>query len=268
LGRILSLAIAGAVNVAGIVVVLAYVAGNGRLRLGPGSVAGRIGDVLMFALLCGVLAFATIEILKRVLALRGYYQRFKTREWLGDRTKHGDGALRELMSCMGLGTLDRRGQSLFELTEAQRVFNLPTEQLAAQISAAADVAVATHRLGLLSGLTRLPPDAILERINASTRGDRHPGYDPGFELSQQIRAGIDQLQISLSERWRRLLQGAALWISGLYGIALAGSLPEASGQATVQPTSRSLYVFSALVIGGLVAWTIRDLTAAIARSRS
>src|SRR3954447_7783362 len=138
MGRILSLAIAGAINVAGIVVVLAYVAGHGRLRLGSGSVAGRIGDLLMFALLCGVLAFATIEIFKRVLALRGYYQRFKTREWLGDRTPDGDAAFKELTECMGLGRLPGQeasgssgyelGRTLFELTESGRVFNLPTEQ--------------------------------------------------------------------------------------------------------------------------------------------
>jgi hypothetical protein len=50
----------------------------------------------------------------------------------------------------------------------------------------------------------------------------------------------------------------ALGLSGLYGIALssAGAISDA-GQAR--------YLFAALMLGGPIAWTVRDLTAWLER---
>ena len=67
----------------------------------------------------------------------------------------------------------------------------------------------------------------------------------GCVKSQRLRAALDQLQISIGERWRRYVQGTALWLSGAYGFSLAYLL---------NVSGRSVYVIDALVIGGFFSW--------------
>jgi len=284
--RVTTWILAGALNVAGIVAVLVWALTRGEPALGGGSVSTRVHELLWFALLCGLGAFATIEILKRVLALRGYYQRIQTRRWLADRSaKGGELAFDELLAAMGLTDDvppkgERRLQRLLELSQEYRVFNLPTEQLAAQISSAAEVALAAagrRYVYFLAAVTGSSPHAVhaafdqsaLAQLPERERGTADQG---AFGVSQRVRAGIDQLQISLAERWRRFLQSAALWIAGIYGIVLVPEssptlVAESVQEGAVPGTSDSLFILAALVIGGLFAWVLRDLAAALERTR-
>jgi hypothetical protein len=143
-----------------------------------------------------------------------------------------------------------------------RTFNLPTEKLAAQISSAADVALAApgRYEALLEGLTGRR-DLVASEV---TRRAKPSSTDPGelseapYELAQLIRAGIDQLQISLGERWRRLVQGAALWIAGLYAIGLT---------AWADSDAKPRFIVAAVLVGGPFAWLVRDFAAVLERSR-
>src|SRR4051812_2120518 len=99
--RITTLVLAGALNVVLIAFVIAWALTDGDPALGDGNVSRRVQQLLWFALLCGIGAFATIEILKRVLALRGYYQRSQTKQWLADRSG-GRYAFGEMLAAMGL----------------------------------------------------------------------------------------------------------------------------------------------------------------------
>jgi hypothetical protein len=57
------------------VALFAVMSGPGKLGFDDGRpVSEQTRDMLWFALLCGLAAFAMIEILKRVFALRGLYQ--------------------------------------------------------------------------------------------------------------------------------------------------------------------------------------------------
>jgi hypothetical protein len=271
--------LAGALNLAGITLVLVWAFAEGEPRLGDGSVSTRVGELLWFALLCGMGAFATLEILKRVLAVRGYYQRIQTRRWLADRSGRGDQAFDELLAAMGLNvqlTKERRLRGLRELSQEHRVFNLPTEQLAAQISAAADVALATkgrHYVTFLAGVTGLSLRAVHAAFSELALGELSEpelrAVDQGsFGVSQWVRAGIDQLQISLAERWRRFLQSAALSIAGIYGVVLAReSVPTLAQGSQLRGTSESLFILAALIVGGMFAWILRDIAAALERTR-
>lgn len=257
---------AGSINIVLVSAILIYAATvlPGGIALANGSVSQQIGDVLAFSLLCGLASFATVEVLKRLVGLRGLYQSRQTRLWLGERARGmGAAAMDQLLDAMGLRGPDRRGDRQASL----RVFNLPTEQLAGQVSTAADVALATaasegdRYRWLLSALANQP--ALLSGKPPS----HDPEHDPDearrkedFQISQRIQAGVDQLQISLGERWRRYVQGAALWISGAYGIALVHTSSVAQGAA-------SRYVIAALLIGGTFAWVARDLAAAVERWR-
>lgn len=224
------------------VVVYAVIDAMGGITL-EGEADAAIRDLLWFALLCGLASSATIEILKRVFSLRGLYQRRQTKVWLANRTYQGLEPFDELIDAMGL----RRS------SEATRVFNLPTEQLIAQVSAATDVLLA--RQG-----PEHPPSRLVEAL--AGRHGPSPEEDRNHErfLAQRIEVGVDQLQISLSERWRGYVQSAALWVAGVYGIALEQT-------ADISEDAGSLFVLAALLVGGMIAWTVRDLSAVIERAR-
>jgi hypothetical protein len=250
--------------------------------------ANSLNPVLIaLVVLCGFAAFATLEILKRVFGLRGFYQLRQTQVWLTRRYARDD-AFDGMLKAMGLHTA--KGGLAWD--ERHRVFNLPTEHLAAQISAAADLALTAPSTSsresdvattvardpgvpFLAALTGLSDKKVEEELG-------RPPYDPDYqarqpELAARVRLGIDQLQISLSERWRRYVQGAALWISGAYGIGLAHSAlvprhlalrPGAivPSELAYQP-AEARYVLAALLVGGVFAWIARDIVAVIERAR-
>jgi hypothetical protein len=223
------------------VVVIAVIDATGGITL-EGEAGTAIRDLLWFALLCGLASSATIEILKRVFSLRGLYQMRQTEVWLADRAKGGTEPFDQLLDVMGL----KPGP------EAVRVFNLPTEQLIAQIGVATDVLLA-----------RQNPDEPLNPLIVALAGQHASARGEGSDttaLAQSIEVGVDHLQISLSERWRGYVQSAALWIAGAYGIALVET-------ADISEDADSLYMLAALLIGGMIAWSVRDLAAVLERAR-
>jgi hypothetical protein len=267
------------VNVVLIAAVVAYafmeaIRGDG-IQLAEGSVSTQARDLLWFAVVCGLASFATIETLKRIAGIRGLFNRRQLEIWLEERTPQGRGAdvaLHELLDAMGLGDPVSQEQDedasrgAVNRGDYKRVFNLPVEQLAAQISSAVDVAVLSPEryrslIGtLIGGEAGMKVAASLEQVKSADKRADDEGADDDrrFQLAQRVRAGVDQLQISLGERWRQYVQGAALWIAGLYGIGLA----HAADRST-----ESRYVLAALLLGGLFAWLARDVAAVIERMR-
>jgi hypothetical protein len=244
---------AGWINIAliGFILVFSLVVAGGRIGFDDSrQVSEQTGDLLSFASLCGLSAFATIEILKRIFGLRGAFQERQTRNWLEQRYMTDGFAFHQLLHAIGVAQPD----------DVRRVFNLATERLAAQISDAADRALAE------------PDDygALLEALTGKSADHGAPDDKPGgteadqrraeFLRSQRVRTGIDQLQISLGERWRLYVQGAALWISGAYGIALIHA-------SKVDDGAEARYVLAALLLGGMIAWIARDVVALVERAR-
>lgn len=273
--ELINIALIGLVLCAGLLI--------GRAKLGFDDhrpVSEQTRDMLWFALLCGLAAFATIEILKRVFGVRGLYQLRMTGAWLerrGSSASSFDGfyVIYELVRAMGVGKSDR---------DVPRVFNLPTEQLTAQISAAADRALidpSRYRalVTALSGEPEREPDAMPAKDAGRSPEDPKPApKDPeqaaaeakraaeeaerraDYLLSQSVRAGVDQLQIALGESWRRTLQGAALWIAGAFGLLFSTASKADDGAET-------RYVLAAVLLGGTIAWIVRDLVAVVERAR-
>lgn len=56
------------------------------------------------------------------------------------------------------------------------------------------------------------------------------------------------------------VHNAALWISGAYGIAFSREL-------SFRPTNSGLLIIVAIVVGGALAWILRDISAALERFR-
>jgi hypothetical protein len=233
--------------------------------LGSHRNEAHVGELLLFALFCGLAAYATVEIIKRFFDVRGILQRRETMGWLMRRCPSARTAIeakKELLDSMGL--VDAAP------AEERRIFNLPAEQLSAQISAAADLALMPRTL--VSSRFRLLAAALAGGVigehAVEPRPDEPGRPEPVFAewvkddavLAQRVRAGIDQLQIALGDVWKTGVQGAAIWIAGLFGVALIQS-------NTFTHVAGGVYMVSSLVLGGPIAWAVRDLAAAAEHAR-
>jgi hypothetical protein len=110
----------------------------------------------------------------------------------------------------------------------RRVFDLAVEHLCAQFSSAADFALSqpdryAELLLALAGPAQLasidllapPVDVTHGRIR---RQPAKPANDQAFaRVAEGTRAGIDLLQISVGQQWRRTVRAAAVLLSGLFG---------------------------------------------------
>lgn len=262
------------VNMALILSVTAYaveraIRGHG-VPLERGSVGTQAQDVLWFALVCGLLSFATIEILKRIGDLRGRYHLRRVAEWLARASDNTSvpprAAFRDLERAMGLQYMEGppmadevRPAAFGSVRWSRRaeldrllVFGLPIEQLAGQISAAGDAALTSPPEFPALFLSLGGDFGSLDRAPRS----EHHTADSDVVQTQRVRASIDQMQITISKRWRRDVQGAAIWVAGLWGVGLAHAAGRAGG-------AEPRYVLSALLLGGIFAWIARDLAAAI-----
>jgi hypothetical protein len=156
-------------------------AASDGLSLAPGSFSAQVRDLLWVSALCGLAAFATIEVLKRLFSLRAAFQLRATEQWLTNRLAsavrrsmagqsgkspdihlHEEGLIRHYMAgeltkrnpfsqlIDGLG-LGHQG----DLRDQHRLFGLPPDQLSAQVAAVADIGLAdaTQYPDLLAALT-------------------------------------------------------------------------------------------------------------------
>lgn len=255
-------------NLAALAALLVYAITRGAeagVDLHAGSVGAQVGDLLGFATLCGLLAYATVELVKRLTPVRASVNVAVVEEWLGwlefrysvvherhrlvaeshdapERLFEGD--LRPLL-LGALGTRSVRG-----------TFDLPPERLVAQIATALDVALFEPKLyaPLLAAVAGLPLDAP----DLPSDEDTEP---LGGHEAQQLRLSLDDLQTTLTQSWRGIIQGAVVWIAGAYGVL-------ASFASGLSGTNQARYLLAALILGGPIAWAIRDLTAVIGRLRS
>jgi hypothetical protein len=81
-----------------------------------------------------------------------------------------------------------------------------------------------------------------------------------LELAHLIRGGLDQLQVSIGERWRHYARATAAWLSGALALIM-------SYVVHLSPGVRTVSVLSALILGGFFSWLARDLVAVVERIR-
>jgi hypothetical protein len=133
----------------------------------------------------------------------------------------------------------------------------------AQVSAAVDGALCTpSESALVWTLIGHPVPLTRPRLRVERPLAAEAETLPQLDLAdaQRLRAAIDQLQVTLSGRWRRQLQAAGVWMSGLFGVLLT----QAGG---IRVQSQPRYLFVALLLGGPLSWVVRDLSAALERLR-
>lgn len=207
-------------------------------RGSSGSAAAMFGALLLFSVTVGVAAMAVIETIKRLVPIRGLYQLKQMRSWLGRD------AFRDLVRALG-------GPSPDELRD---MFNLPVEQLCAQISNALDLALATPRLHR-DLVHRMASDSWYDEKESAA-----PDETRQFERNHSVRSALNVLQISVGQRWRWQVRMTAYWLSGLIGFLVVAF-------ADVAPLAQKEFALAALAIGGFFSWLARDVAALLERLR-
>lgn len=234
-------------------------------------------SLFFFVAMTGATAMFLIEAAKGLLPARAVYQAIETRAWLDRRSrelgydsthpesmleryravvsKPVDYAFRELEEQFGarmVGKSQGRISTLGKVVPLMNSpFNLPAEQYVAQVGAVVDnlmiagrssdlVKVATFGSGGPAGAT--DGDAARQR-----------------SVSAQLVLSLDELQTRLAAGWQYRVRLSAALISGCIG-TLALALPNSTYIST-------WYALASLVVGGPVAWLMRDLVAVVERAR-
>jgi hypothetical protein len=295
----------------------------------PGITAGKENlsllirgswGVVGFAAAIGVASAGVVQVAKQLSGIRGYFQRSWVKEWMEDRVSNGllwnrwiadhaelvtggtaaataEGSLATLAEKIAKVQRERAASELEEALlgglsrrEFTKVFDLSTEQLCAQVSIAADLAMnrpnefselllaltgpaGLKQIDALTSPANVLPDGEITREPPPESTEGEPGEDNEENtaralaaqvayplVAQGVRAGVDLLQISLGQRWRRGVQWSAVVVSGSLGAMGAFLLREPLA-------AQILLGVTALILGGFFAWLARDLVAIIERAR-
>lgn len=166
----------------------------------------------------------------------------------------GKWAVMEVLTVAGVvGSHDVRSslrsrRSFGTILEGLLVFDLPIEQLTAQVAEAADKALENPK--------KYPA------LTFVLLGD---SFEPGSKqepvaAADNIRRHLDLFQISIGQRWRRYISASALALSGLVSLAITATSPDYSSGFFITSVG-------AVFIGGFISWVIRDIAAGIERWR-
>lgn len=220
-----------------------------------------VGGAVLVALLSGLAAMVTVETVKRLLPLRGAYNSRQVGKWLTDRLNTDGAAMNQLVRAIGLDSNESPTGGVSRLRRVLRpgqfaeAFNLPVEQLSAQINAAIErVTRDPHAPADL--LRTLCPGLDPTEFESLQRGRSTASPDTIATVAYNVSAAIDQLQIHLAGQWRHYLQATSWWLAGAFGLLLAG-YHIVPGVGPIAATVISL------TAGGFIAWFARDLTAVI-----
>jgi hypothetical protein len=252
-------------------------------------------SALLFSLSTGISSMILIEIAKRLFWLRSSYQRVHVSIWFNARSNQTEyvrsperihtsedhpkeGVLDAFHYLVTANPIYRRIDSNAEHRRdvkvsprrrrgsMRQVYNLPIEQVCAQLSLAADQALEQPESNL-NFLIALTGDAelVLALLDERAHEVQDENHDYASRLqvliSQRIRAGIDDLQISVGQNWQRYIRATAIWLSGLIGLLLIMT------SSDLGRDFRAAALLAALLLGGFFAWLTRDIAAAFERLR-
>lgn len=226
-------------------------------------------------LVIALVSTAIVQLAKDMSPMRRWFQQSFLRNWLRQQRDAASRTRGEPVS----GDLGQAEDDLIHLAtggDAKAFYNLETEQLCGQMNAAAQIALAyaPRHENLLNYLAPeadigdlqkvvAPPDYIsADRETLSPEQAENVGtfLDARNRVTHHVQRAIDALQISMSFRWKLILQSAVYVIC--FGIAAWGVFSfNRGGQNNL---------FDAIVLGviaGFISPIIRDMMAVLARLR-
>lgn len=193
----------------------------------------RLSTLVAVTILSGVASMIIIETVKRLLPVRAWYQKPLVTRFMpttADPVAMTGARLRRYAGGVG------------------SVYNLPTEQMIAQVAAR----------------RRLEQEIVARNAAASATpaGAIAPAEPDVSDLDheQDDAQLFNQIHVLVAGRWRHYVRTTAVWLSGAVALLLT------SIHVSGIPDSRSLPI-AALIFGGFVAWFARDITAVVERNR-
>jgi hypothetical protein len=226
-------------------------------------------------LVIALIATAIVQLAKDMSPMRRWFQQAFLRNWLRQQRAAAKRTPGESVT----GDLRAAEHDLIHLAtggDVKAFYNLETEQLCGQMNAAAQIALAyaSRHENLLNYLAPeadvgdlqkvvAPPDYIsADRETLSPEQVKNVGIflDARNRVTHHVQRAIDALQISMSFRWKLILQTAVYVIC--LGIAVWGVFSFNRGGRN--------NLFDAVVLGviaGFISPIIRDLMAVLARLR-
>ena len=198
-----------------------------------------LGPFLMETALIGVATMALIQSIRAIYPVRGLFQQWSVTRWLSEGAGKSDFLISRLLS-------------LAVATDSRAVFDLPAEQLLAQIGAAADLVVGLPRgheellFALVGRAGSHDAQNYVEQFHKSRGATKQsdasepgaPGLnlDPNYvdvrnRVAQHIQRRIDGLQISMGRLWRMILRLTAISIGALVAFVASGPPPQPVGVA-------------------------------------
>lgn len=218
--------------------------------------------VAVFAL--GLLVMAVIQSVKDLLPVRRWFHQAFIRAWLGHKARdHAAAGGARVDPQAALDDL----VALATTGDANALFDLPIEQLSAQVAAAASESLdfPTRHEALLRCLTATADPHDVARVLQADAGEATQPDDPVVidartRLLHHTQRSVDALQIAAGYRWK--------WYMQLSSFALASAiavLAMATDGVDSSRASAALYALPLGLAGGFVAPVARDFIAAWTR---
>lgn len=221
----------------------------------------------------GVLSLALIQALKDLTPVRRWFQKWWIQHWFATRANDFNDELRSTRK-LSHSNYETALQQLFELATGGAInafYDLPSDQLVAQMNAAAQVTLDypshRHYYHLLTVIAQgadpvdiqivqsVPSARAVLAVNKSLPSNYS---DARTRVSHIIQRNLDGLQIAMSDRWQFCLQVAANLICI---VAIEWTVVGSS-------TAVKVAAIPVAIVAGYLAPVMRDLVAALQQLRS
>lgn len=227
-------------------------------------------------LIVGLLSMALIQILKDLVPVRRWFQKYWVRQWLQERKPFWKPGFDPEQRA----NFDPRKAEwdLIQLAmdgDSNSFFNLPIEQLCGQLNAAAQSVLEhpeEHKTLLYYLASKAEPRDVWTVIQCSERYREQSGtklegsdrsafaycVDARNRVAHHIQRAIDALQLSAGSRWKLWIQIFSIALSGLIASVAISLFGEVGG-----PWRRLETTAAVGLLGGFLAPIARDVIAGL-----
>jgi hypothetical protein len=227
-------------------------------------------------LIVGLLSMALIQILKDLVPVRRWFQKYWVRQWLLERTPFWKS---DLDPEQRANSDARKAEwDLIQLAmdgDSNSFFNLPIEQLCGQLNAAAQSVLEhpeEHATLLYYLASKAEPRDVSTVIECSEKYREQSGtklegsdrstfaycVDARNRVAHHIQRAIDALQLSAGNRWKLWIQIFSIGLSGLIASVALSLFGEVGGAWRRVETTVAV-----AILGGFLAPIARDLIAGL-----
>ncbi len=256
------------------------------------------GPILSIAILlasAGALSMIMLQILKEMTPIRRIFQKWWLRKWIGEHFSTGRVVLTRLRRDSPTKEKWRQEQKRYAVSQSRTspysvlidlatggdekaLFDLPTEQVVAQINAAAQIVLdypARHSrllITLAAGVSSRDINLLIRgemdrtKLKLSERPEDKNRIGLLMEcrnrVSHRIQRNLDSVQIAMGNRWRWLMQLTAI-IFSVFVVEVAVFAAVGDVIRSDQIVDAALLALIGGIAGGYLAPVTRDVVAII-----